>query len=536
MNAAALRRVRAALRERWQEAVSTAVVAALCLFAHRGLLVFDPYALTALGPSDAGEIFFAPEAGTPGVVLALVAVVISVRLARIDARTPSYASTAGSGVLLLFGSGLCVWGAATTSSFVLAVALASVTLGLGGWLFGSAGHRTLWIPTMMLLLAAPMPPNLVNPVIYPLQLATTNAAAILLSGIGYPTVVTGDLIWVAGRAVEVIESCSGYRAIGTLSLAALFYAGVFPRRTARTLLLLGAAPLVAFSVNAVRVASLALDPESNIEEVHLVQGLLVFGAGSLALGGIDRLLGRLLPEPDSAGAVTTEAGREVTAGEPVALRWGMAGGLLALLALATWRVVPWQPEPRADWRMFELPVEIGRWRAGTLPTDRVFFGTARFSDSVHRRYTDRGGYSVDLFAVCDDRMLPHTGLLSAKLVLPARGWEVVSRRTAGYRLGGRPVELIEISREQQHALVALVRIGLEPLGVELARSALQLDRGPFRRTNRAVVLRITAPLSSNWRSHFRAEAGIRRFARRLEREIRRLDARYTAIRAAGERR
>ena len=324
MNAAALRRVRAALRERWQEAVSTAVVAALCLFAHRGLLVFDPYALTALGPSDAGEIFFAPEAGTPGVVLALVAVVISVRLARIDARTPSYASTAGSGVLLLFGSGLCVWGAATTSSFVLAMALASVTLGLGGWLFGSAGHRTLWIPALMLLLAAPMPPNLVNPVIYPLQLATTNAAAILLSGIGYPTVVAGDLIRVAGRTVEVIESCSGYRAIGTLAVAALFYAGVIPRRTARTLLLLGAAPLVAFSVNAVRVASLALDPESNIEEVHLVQGLLVFGAGSLALGGIDRLLGRLLPEPDSAGAVTTEAGREVTAGEPVALRWGAA--------------------------------------------------------------------------------------------------------------------------------------------------------------------------------------------------------------------
>ena len=65
----------------------------------------------------------------------------------------------------------------------------------------------------------------------------------------------------------------------------------------------------------------------------------------------------------------------------------------------------------------------------------------------------------------------------------------------------------------------------------MLRSALSLDRSPFQRSQRAVVLRAVAPSAADRVRRIRAESDLQRFLVRVAAQVRVLDARYAILRA-----
>ncbi|MEB3319782.1 MAG: archaeosortase/exosortase family protein [Cyanobium sp.] len=136
----------------------------------------------------------------------------------------------------------------------------------------------------------------------PLEAFTASVSGFLLWLAGTSVVVQGNQLLLPGRVVEVAMGCTSLNAqsLGLSTVIALLALNG-PLPPPRLLLLLGASPLLAFSVNATRVAVLALT--SGQRDPHLAPSLTGFdywhsGAGSslfsvvlvLLLFGVEHLL------------------------------------------------------------------------------------------------------------------------------------------------------------------------------------------------------------------------------------------------------
>lgn len=150
------------------------------------------------------------------------------------------------------------------------LSLVPVLLGVSLLLGGSRRTRILLFPLLFLGFAAPLPTWLVQPVSFPIQNISCQAAAWSVQQIGIPIAREGFTVGLSnGSALEVAEECSGFRKTLTVTVFACFYASLFAlplwKQTALTLL---AIPL-AIVANILRVAGLILAADAwGIGGVH----------------------------------------------------------------------------------------------------------------------------------------------------------------------------------------------------------------------------------------------------------------------------
>jgi EpsI family protein len=428
---------------------------------------------------------------------------------------------------LSLGSALFVWGHYVAATDLLLVSFVLVSMGVVLLWFGT-GFAVAWsIPCVILAFAFPIPAALTNEIFYSLRLWTADQVTALLTLVRFPVYQEGNVIYGAGVVAQVIDSCSGLRAMEMLTLAAFLVVQWSPADRLRGWLLIAMAPLVAYGFNLLRVCFIIPDPTSDLSATHTVQGWLAFFGALAVLVVIDRLLGRLLPGRAGSRSTSSSASdRPQPATRAVALASSRAGAwsvalaamLASLLGVSIW-MPEWSPPEggkSAGEPIFgpsvELPLAMGGWRMGeALPLDLDYIWTLRFPQYANRPYR-LDGQTVDLFIGYGDRADRSRSLLSPKNALPGRGWEVEDRSFARLDSWGTQVERVVARSGSRRILTYHWYEGMDSQAREALRALFATDQSPLWRSQRPRVIRIGTPVGGGAPEEAEADSRLMAFA------------------------
>lgn len=479
--------------------------------AWHGLVGFDP----ARGPGSTGnrveDLFFEPTATSPLLVFATTAWLFARRWGRIRTRFGGAAAPLLAVPLLAVGLALCVWAYHVGQPALLLPSLSLSLLGAGAWLGGRPLARAVLLPSLFLMFAFPLPTVLVNRIVYGLQLGTASFVGAVLNAVGIETIVVADLLYRGQQIFQVIESCSGMRAISTLFMSSFLFHDLFYRSRLQSVLVVAGSIPIALLVNQLRVITIVLNPYSQFAAVHTTQGLVMIAIGVLMLAAWDVLLTRVLPE-----AAPAPRARRPRQPWPFA-RMALLGGAVVAAGVASINVTAWKPDGRPLAPLSSLPAALDGWETHGLKLDREFLGSVSFSEWVHRRY-ERDGQQVEVLLGSDVRDDPRVDFASPKLAIPGSGWRATDRSEATLA-SGRRVERVELHGPGGTRLAYLWSYRTESLAREALYSLFAIDRSAWRRPGRSVAVRLTTPLSDAGPD---AEARLAGFAARIERELDRI--------------
>lgn len=493
-----------------------ALAIVLTALAYGPFLAYRPITNVSLGVEG---WFFEPSDKSPPLVLALVAWLVyrrRRRLARLPAQPGAWPLTAA---LFAVSLSLFVWGVRCRAPDVLGISLFFQLLAVSHWLGGRPALRVLALPAFVVLFALPIPAPLLNLVVWKLQVGTAEWTGMLLHAIGLPALVSGERIIRADKVFQIIESCSGLRSIETLSMLSVLMVDLFGRHRVHAVLLMLAAVPVAFFINGLRAFSLILVPGSQIETIHMAQGIAMLLGGVLLLYLFDGLLERVLP-----ARARTLPRRPPLAGserrDPSARLAGIAALSCALLALGL-LLPPWRLAPlKLPLPVNEIGFTLGGWQGKDVETDWLFYGMMGYRQAIHRRYT-LGRDQVELFVATGARERRSRSLLSPKTALPGTGWMVEdSGRDAESAHEWRVVRQGSYRRR----LVEHWTAGLGSVAAETLRTLLALDDSPLRRDSAPVVVRIATPLGRGPEARRAAERRLSAFASVLQKPLEALEA------------
>lgn len=488
------------------------------LIAYRELLWYAP---TKSLSEEIEQLFFLPSQGIAPLVVLLSAWLLYRRAARLRSLPPARAPRLGAALLGAAGL-LHLWATLANAPDLLAPSLALAGFGVAALWKGRAAARAVLVPALFLVFALPLPAPLLNEVVFRLQLATADLTGVFLTWLGIPHHVTGDQILGTTQTFSVIESCSGLRSIETLTMVSILMADLFGRRWPHALLLVAAAPPIAFFLNGWRAIALILNPYSQLAAVHNAQGVAMLLGGLLLLFALDGLLegvsrrlrrrrgdrGAAASARPAAGAQTDSSGTP-----PASLGWAAAG--LAGLALASFALPRFDPAPP---EALGLAAGLGNLVATPAPTDTVFLGSGGFREVATRRL-ERGGQRVDVFLGVGWRAGRARSALSPKTAYPGSGWSLESEQRRVLEPDGRTVRVLVFRSGSQTVLAYHWYEGASGLVIETLRSLLALDSGPLRHPEDILAMRMTT----------RIEGPI---ASGLEPALERLDALYVPLRKA----
>jgi EpsI family protein len=492
------------------------IAVALGLFAFRDLYLSDPGAGLS---SELQGWLLTPSNTSPSVILAISGWLLYRRRAALfglPRKSGPAALVAG-----LLGGGLSVvaWATYASAPDLLVPALMLVVLGVGCLYWGTASLGPLALPVGFLIFAIPIPPPLLNVVVFRLQIWTADLSGWLLWAVGIPAFVSGDQILRESTTFTIVEGCSGMRTVETLTMLTFLMVDLFHRRGLHVVLLVAIAPVIAFGVNGLRAIFLILNPLAETVTIHNLQGIVMLLVGLMMIYGIDGLLERFLPAVGSttrtpkagSGAASADGTRTGARGGATA-PW-IAAGVLGIAAVLTLALPVWHrpPIPRAALRL-QVPEEVGAWRSTALETDRVFLGRVGFDDSLERRYR-RGGDAVDLFVGVSRREERRRAPFSPKTLRPGSGWVVEEASRAELTASGREVDSRLLRSGSRRLLVYHWTAGDGGLADESIRNLLALDSSPMRREGHGVVIRLATEVGGDsGGGRRRAEVRINRFA------------------------
>jgi exosortase len=479
---------RAALASVWRGRLVWGVAIALGLIAYRRALLWDP---GAPGLPDLTWFFFGLRDTTPQLVVVVSAALLLARRRRILTAARGPGAPALAAPFLVSALGLFCWGHHAGAEDLVLASLLPGGIGAALLVGGRPLARVVALPVLFLTFALPLPGVVVNQVVFPVQLLTAEEASWLLRLLGSPVVREGDVLHLAHRSFEVIETCSGLRAIAVMSMLAVAWVSLLPVRRGHGLALVLLAPLVAHLLNSVRVTVLALDPQSDPARGHSIQGVVVFVSGAVILCAADALLRRLWP-PDGPRSVLPDPRMP----EPHVEWRGNGKGLvlvvgLGVLVVASLVVPRWAPS-REPARNVEPPDAIGSWRlAGELEVDRAFLGQVLHRNSFFGRYV-QDGRSATVYVGFDDRSRRDRSLLSPKNALPGRSFRTEERWTVPVQRG--EVEAVLASSGVARVLTWTWYEGSRGPWAEAVRALLALDQSVLRRPGGVRVHRVATEL------------------------------------------
>jgi exosortase len=486
----------------------------LALVAYRDLLRFEP----RLAIDDPVErVLFEPAETTPAVVIALALWLLWRRRERwsaLPSRPGPVALSVGS---LALAAAILVWSRLSWADDLLALSLIAALIGLASLAKGLPGVRLVALPAAFLLFALPLPPAFANAVIFRFQIWTAELAGQLLFLFGSPAHVAGATILRADFTFSVIEACSGLRSVMTLSMLAVMMVDLFRRRGWHAWIVVLAAPVVAFALNAVRAIALIVNPHSEITAVHAAQGIAILLSGLVVLYALDGVLARLLPDRPDAALTSARGENASPDGVRRALALAFLGGLaLASLVVPRWIVID-TPPLRIEARYQQ---RIGEWVGEPLEIDRLFLGSVFFRESLSGRYR-LGDDTIDLFIGVGDRARRFLSSLSPKTELLGGAWEIEQRWPLDGEAGGPAARRMLLRSGTRWVLAEHWTRASDGVASEALRSLLTLDATPWRRSQDPVIIRIATPLRDPDEVEA-AQARLERFRRSLGPELDRL--------------
>ena len=469
--------------------------------AYHGLAFWDP---RSHGFSPVVGWFFETSDSSPQVIFAIIAALLFARRRELRDAVGAARAPALAALCLAPGVVLHAWAQWVDAPDLSVVSLGLVVLGAGRLLGGRPLGRAVAAPLALLVFALPWPGALHNAVVFPYQLTTAGFVEWMLRTAGHDVMLQGDVLTLAGREFEVIETCSGLRSVLTLGLLASAWAVYFRVSLRHAAGLLVGAVAIAFLTNGIRVLVLVLDPRREIQESHVAQGVVMFVVGTGLLSLVDRVLIRLRASPRQERDTPTARPPNSSA---VGVRLQLVALVLLVMASATLALPRLRPTPRLHPPPAELPRELPGWTVREGEEPGQFLGNVYFAHRSNLVY-ERGGESIAAFLGADDHRIRMRSLLSDKNAVPGYGWQVEERDTRELEPGVGPMERVIARRFAKRALTVHAYRGAGSVLEETLRSALALDQpgSPFARSTRARVLRLSTPIETGPEGESEAEA------------------------------
>lgn len=193
------------------------------------------------------------------------------------------------GLVLLAGSLLCfVAGQFGAELFLTRASLVGVLAGLVLFVLGPQHFKILAFPLAFLLLMVPLPEIVFSRITFPLQMVASRLGETAIAASGIPVLREGNILLLPGRALEVVEACSGIRSLITLIMLAIVLGYFTERRLGARIAIVIAAVPIAVLANATRVAGTGLmsywvSPAAADGFFHSFSGWIVF---VVALAGL----------------------------------------------------------------------------------------------------------------------------------------------------------------------------------------------------------------------------------------------------------
>lgn len=455
---------------------------------------------------DVEQFFFEPTDSSPLVVIGLCGWLLWRRRKRLAALWGLRGHPALTASLWAAAAGIFAWSVHSGAPELQAAALVPALLGAGHLLGGPAALRVMVLPALTLLFAMPIPGPLLNEIIWKLQIWTADFTGGLVSLLGFAVFVSGDQITMSDARFQIIETCSGIRAIETLGMLSVLMVDLFDRRGWHAAAVILVSLPVAFLINGLRCVGLIFNPHADIASIHSLQGIAMLLAGVLLLYFVDGWLARIPRSGERLSAVERRA-RSAGGRAPLDRRVGVVVGFAALLLALSW--LPEDDTPRGGRARASriVPEQLDGWRGERSNTDWLFLGRAGFNDPIQRSYS-RAGAQVELFvgqARPDARL---RSFYSPKVGFPGGGWRV-EREWEG-RMVGRSVTFRVLRKGAQRVLTAHWFEASPGLWPETVRALLALDRvGPIRSPLPAAI-RLTTSVAGL------READLERSQQRLE--------------------
>ncbi len=417
--------------------------------------------------------------------------------------------------------GLYAWGTYTDADDLrLASSMGFVAAGLL-LLGGREAFRAYWVPVVFLAFALPLSPILLSAVMFPIQLATSAYAGVVLNGMGVQSFVQGDQILRPENTFIVIETCSGVRTIVTLTMLTVLLIDLFERRGTHALLLMILAPLVAFFTNGLRVVTLVVNPHSSIHSIHNLQGIGMLLVGLTIIYLLDALLERLLGSRDADteegdyGVASTESSSSMNR----TLKLLGIAGVLGVMVMVNSLLPRWEYRRGVSETPDQMVARVfGEENSAKVAPDYQFMGSVRYL-AWSRRRAEVDGAVVDVFlGIGDEQQREHT-MLSKRLAWPDSGYAVVDESWAPLEPGGPEVRRMVLRRGARSILSYSWFDRNEGLGSEWFRHAAALDRSFLVRPEHKLALRFSTALGPGGSRVEAAEARLRRAWSRLQPEL-----------------
>ncbi|HEX5355469.1 MAG TPA: exosortase B [Aquabacterium sp.] len=205
---------------------------------------------------------------------------------------------------LAMGLGLLAYAFGRTQEFIRIemIALWWVSLSIVLMCKGLPGLRLTWFAWVFALFMMPIPFSVVLTLTAPLKEAVSALATLILGSVGYPVGRTGVIITVGQYQLLVAEACAGLHSMFILEAMGLLYSYLVNHQSwGRNALLALLAVPVSFTANVVRVMILVVVTYHFGDEVgqgfvHNFAGIVLFAVALALMGGVDALLGMLLPD------------------------------------------------------------------------------------------------------------------------------------------------------------------------------------------------------------------------------------------------
>jgi exosortase len=513
-----------------QSAAWIALAAAGAFVYHR-LVLFDPnlYSPSEVGPVE--DWFFSPQAASPVLIYALTFWFVVRRAPRLSRDRMGIGASLLGASGLFAAMGLVLWGHYTLAFQVLPPSLALSLISGGLLLGGFDGGRLLLMPALfVLLMGTPIPPPVLNRVLYPMQLMTAEVSVAVVRWLGFAVQQLGEQIVTPWATFQVIETCAGLRAMQTLVMAAFVYGELLDLHVRRRVILIGIAPVLGLVINLLRVLLLVFNPVPESQPEHTWQGIGMIVIGVLALWGVDEGMDFLRGGRQEHGQGDSQSGAQGSLETaPQAGRVGALAAVLALVGVSSLAVEPWTPTPLPGKSVHAISRELDGWKMGqeTIPVDDEYLGSVRFSSRTWRLYGREGmgrDEWVSLFAGMNDRVLRSRGLVSPKTLTLEAGSVVLPEPRERLESGGsRGIERVVRTRRGQTWLVHHWYEETAGFWAETWRSMWALDRGPWRRKRPSRVYRIATPLEPSTGGLEGARARLRDFSGALRRELAKLN-------------
>jgi exosortase len=496
----------------------------LALVCYRDFLRFQPERAFS---DEIEEWFFIPTETLAPLVLGMSLWLLYRRVGRRRALPARAGGLAVGGVLLLAGLFAALWAAHTDARDLLVPSLMLNACAVA-WLWrGGPGVRTVALPVAFLAFAVPIPAPLLNELLFWLQIGTTEISGFFLYWLSIPHFVAGEQILRTSGTFSVIESCSGLRSIEILTMVAILMADLFRRRGLHAVLVVLAAPPVAFLLNGIRALLLILNPHSEIATVHNLQGVAILLGGVVLLFLWDGLLERI-PFPSrhsDASRASTHSG--ISRGGSGAAGPHRLAAPLVVATLAAVLVTPFllQAAGPPDYvRGVGEQVVAGLGPSRELDVDQEFLGSVGFRGTVARRVRMEQG-EVSVFIGVGNRYDRARSPLSPKTGFPGSGWVTEHESLQQLEPDG-PVAKVRVMRSgSQRWLVYHWYESADSLPVESFRALLGLDRSRLRSRQEILAVRVEVPLAGPLK---RAEPAGRKVFLRFYDQLRPLLSELTA--------